>query len=177
MRFDRFTLKAQQAVQGAQELAQTMSNAQIEPAHLMRTLLAQDEGLVRPVLKKLEVDPQKVIQGIDDILKKLPRVSGAAQVYLSPGLNQILDDAFKLATQMKDEYVSTEHLLLALAQAKDSEVSHLFASLGLSPEAIMQALAGLEGFPKGYRPVAGGKIPAAGEIWPGPHRIGQEWQT
>jgi ATP-dependent Clp protease ATP-binding subunit ClpB len=145
MRFDRFTLKAQQAVQGAQELAQTMNNAQIEPAHLLRTLLAQEEGLVRPVLKKLEVDPQKVIQGIDDILKKLPRVSGAAQVYLSPGLNQVLEDAFKLATQMKDEYVSTEHLFLSLAQAKNSDVSPLFTSLGLGPEAIMQALAGLRG--------------------------------
>ena len=76
MRFDKFTLKAQQAVQGAQELAQTMNHAQIEPAHLLRTLLAQEEGLVRPVIKKLEVDPQKVIQGVEDILTKLPRVSG-----------------------------------------------------------------------------------------------------
>ena len=145
MRFDKFTLKAQQAVQGAQELAQTMSHGQIEPAHLVRTLLAQEEGLVRPVIKKLEVDPQKVIQGIDDILTKFPRVSGASQVYVSPGLNQILDEAFKLATQMKDEYVSTEHLFLALAKAKDSDVGRLFSSMGLSYDAIMQSLAALRG--------------------------------
>ena len=145
MRFDKFTLKAQQAVQGAQELAQTMSNAQIEPAHLVRTLLAQEEGLVRPVIKKLEVDPQKVIQGIDDILTKFSRVSGASQVYVSPELNQILDDAFKLATQMKDDYVSTEHLFLALAKAKDSDVGRLFTSMGLTYDDIMHALATLRG--------------------------------
>ncbi len=145
MRFDKFTLKAQQAVQGAQELAQTMNHAQIEPAHLLRTLLAQEEGLVRPVFKKLEVDPLKVIQGVDDILTKFPRVSGASQVYISSELNQVLDEAFKIATQMRDEYVSTEHLFLALAKAKDTDVGRLFASLGLNPESIMQALAGLRG--------------------------------
>ena len=89
--------------------------------------------------------PNKVIQGIDDILTRLPRVSGASQVYVSPELNQILDDAFKLATQMKDEYVSTEHLFLALAKAKDNEVGRLFTSLGLTYEAIMHALATLRG--------------------------------
>mgnify|MGYP005838012251 CR=1 FL=1 len=145
MRFDKFTLKAQQAVQGAQEVAQTMNHAQIEPAHLLRTLLAQEEGLVRPVLKKLEVEPQRVIQGVEEILTRLPRVSGAAQVYLSPALNQIFDEAFKLANQMKDEYVSTEHLFLALAVAKNTDVGRLLESLGLQGEAIMQALAGLRG--------------------------------
>ncbi len=145
MRFDKFTLKAQQAVQGAQELAQTMNHGQIEPAHLMRTLLAQEEGLVPPVIKKLEVDPQKVIQAIDDILTKFPRVSGASQVYISPELNQILDDAFKLATQMKDDFVSTEHLFLALAKGKNAEINRLFTSLGLTYEAIMHALATLRG--------------------------------
>jgi len=145
MRFDKFTLKAQQAVQGAQELAQTMNHAQIEPAHLLRTLLAQEEGLVRPVLKKLEVEPQRVIQGVEDILTRFPRVSGGAQVYLSPALSQVFDEAFKLADQMKDEYVSTEHLFLALALAQKTDVGQLLASLGLQPQAIMQALAGLRG--------------------------------
>ncbi len=145
MRFDKFTLKAQQAVQGAQELAQTLNHAQIEPGHLLRTLLAQEEGLVRPVLKKLEVEPQRVIQGVEEILTRLPRVSGAAQVYLSPALSQIFDEAFKLANQMKDEYVSTEHLFLALAMAKNTDVGKMLAGLGLQPEVIMQALAGLRG--------------------------------
>lgn len=145
MRFDKFTLKAQQAVQGAQELAQTLNHAQIEPAHLLRTLLAQEEGLVRPLLKKLEVEPQRVIQGVEDILAKLPRVSGAVQVYLAPELSQVFDEAFKLANQMKDEYVSTEHLFLAMIMAKTTAVGRLLSSLGLQPEIVMQALAGLRG--------------------------------
>jgi ATP-dependent Clp protease ATP-binding subunit ClpB len=91
MRFDKLTLKAQEALQGSQELARRLQNPQIEPAHMLRTLLAQEEGLIRPLLNKLEVDPQRLIQGVDDLLTSLPRVSGDAQVYLSPGLNKVLD--------------------------------------------------------------------------------------
>ena len=80
MRLDKLTYKAQEALQGAQELARQLSSPQIEPAHLLRTLLAQEDGLIRPLLKKLEIDPQTVIQGTDDLLTRLPRVSGEAQV-------------------------------------------------------------------------------------------------
>ena len=145
MRLDKLTIKAQQALQGAQELATTMGHPQIEPAHLLRTLLAQEDGLVRPLIKKLEADPRKVTAGVEDILTRLPQVSGGAQVYMSPELQKVLDAAFKLATQMKDDYVSTEHLLLAMAGAKDTEVGRLLAGLGLTPEGVMQALAGLRG--------------------------------
>lgn len=145
MRFDKLTFKAQEALQGAQELARTLNHSQIEPAHLLRALLAQEEGVVRPLIKKLEVDPQQVIQGVENILTRLPRVTGAAQVYISPELNQVLDGAFKQADQMRDEYVSTEHLLLAMAAARDSEVGRLLASLGLTPETVLQALAAIRG--------------------------------
>ncbi|MDD3580307.1 MAG: ATP-dependent chaperone ClpB [Desulfobacca sp.] len=145
MRFDKMTLKAQEALQGAQELARTLNHAQIEAAHLLRTLLAQEEGLVRPLIKKLEVEPQQVITAVENLLTRLPRVSGAAQVYISPELNKILDAAFKQAEQMRDDYVSTEHLLLAMAAAKDTEIGRALAGLGLSPEAILQALATVRG--------------------------------
>ena len=95
VRMDKLTYKAQEALQGAQELAGRLGNPQIEPAHLLRTLLAQEEGLIRPLLKKLEIDPGNVIQGVDDLLTRLPKVSGEAQVYISPGLNKALDEAFK----------------------------------------------------------------------------------
>jgi ATP-dependent Clp protease ATP-binding subunit ClpB len=117
----------------------------MEPAHLLRTLLAQEEGLIRPLLKKLEIDPGKVIQGVDDLLTRLPKVSGEAQVYVSPGLNKALDEALKQAGQMKDEYVSTEHLFWALAADKVSEVGRLLSAQGLAPEAILKALADLRG--------------------------------
>jgi ATP-dependent Clp protease ATP-binding subunit ClpB len=117
----------------------------MEPAHLLRTLLAQEEGLIRPLLQKLEIDPKNLIQRVDDLLTRLPRVSGEAQVYLSPGLNKALDEALKQARLMKDEYVSTEHLLWALAADKASDAGKLLKSLGLTPEAVLKALADLRG--------------------------------
>jgi ATP-dependent Clp protease ATP-binding subunit ClpB len=145
VRLDKLTYKAQEALSGAQELARRLNHPQIEPVHLLRTLLAQEEGLIRPLLKKMEVDPQKLIQGTEDLLTRLPRVSGETQVYLSPALNKALDEAFKQAGQMKDEYVSTEHLFLALAADKSSEVGKLLTGQGLALEAILKALAELRG--------------------------------
>jgi ATP-dependent Clp protease ATP-binding subunit ClpB len=142
---DKLTYKAQEALQGAQELARQLGNPQIEPAHLLRTLLAQEDGLIRPLLKKLEIDPGNVIQGVDDLLTRLPKVSGEAQVYLSPGLNKALDDALKQAGQMKDEYVSTEHLFWVLAADKASDVGRLLQAQKVTPEAILKALADLRG--------------------------------
>jgi ATP-dependent Clp protease ATP-binding subunit ClpB len=142
---DKLTYKAQEALQGAQELARQLSHNQLEPVHLLRTLLAQEEGLIPSLLKKLEVDPKSVIAGVEDLLTRLPRVSGEAQVYLSPALNKALDEAFKQAGLMKDEYVSTEHLFWALAADKTGEVGKLLKSRGLTPEAILKALADLRG--------------------------------
>ena len=145
MRLDKLTFKAQEALQGAQELARRLGNPQLEPAHLLRTLLAQEDGLIRPLLKKMEKDPQQIIQEVDDLLARLPRVSGEAQVYISPALNKALDEAFKQAGLMKDEYISTEHLFLAMATDKSSEVGRLLAGQGLTPELILKALADLRG--------------------------------
>ncbi len=143
--FDKLTFKAQEALQGAQELARRLNNPQMEPAHLLRTLLAQEEGLIRPLLKKMEADPAKIIQGVEELLTRLPRVSGEAQVYLSPNLNKVLDQAFKQATQMRDDYLSTEHLFWALAADKATDVGRLLKAQGLTPEAILKALADLRG--------------------------------
>ncbi|MBM4275864.1 MAG: AAA family ATPase, partial [Deltaproteobacteria bacterium] len=145
MRLDKLTFKAQEALQGSQELARRLNHNQLEPAHLLRTLLAQEEGLIRPLLQKMEVDPQKILQGVDQTLTRLPRISGEAQVYISPALNKVLDEAFKQADRMKDEYVSTEHLFYGLAADKTSDVGRLLQAQGLTPEAILKALADLRG--------------------------------
>jgi len=145
VRMDKLTYKAQEALQGAQELARQLGNPQIEAAHLLRTLLAQEDGLIRPLLKKLEIDPGNVTRGVDDLLSRLPKVSGEAQVYISPGLNKALDDAFKQAGRMKDDYLSTEHLFWALAADKAVEVGRVLRAQGLTPEAILKALADLRG--------------------------------
>ncbi len=145
MQADKFTYKAQEALQGAHELARRLSHPQIEPAHLLRVLVAQEEGLVRPLLKKLEVDPQSLMKGVEDLLTRLPRVGGDVQVYVSPALHRVLDQSFKQATQMRDEFVSTEHLFLALAADQDSDTGRLLAKSGLTPEAILKVLAELRG--------------------------------
>jgi len=145
MRLDKLTFKAQEVLQGAQELARRLNHNQLEPAHLLHTLLAQEEGLIRPLLKKMEADPQQILQGVDQMLARLPRVSGEAQVYISPALNKVLDEAFKQADRMKDEYVSTEHLFYGLAADKAGDVGRLLRSHGLTPEAILKALADLRG--------------------------------
>jgi len=144
VRLDKLTFKAQEALQAAQELARRLGHPQIEPAHLLRELLAQEEGLIRPLLKKLEVDLQKIIRGVEDILTRLPRVEGA-QVYISPALNKVLDEAFKQADRMRDEYVSTEHLFYGMAVDKASDVGRLLANAGITPESILKALAELRG--------------------------------
>jgi ATP-dependent Clp protease ATP-binding subunit ClpB len=145
MRLDKFTLKAQEALQGAQELARRLNHPQIEPAHLLRTLLAQEDGLIRPLLKKMEIDPQVLIRGVDDLITRLPQVSGEAQIYVSPGLAKILDEAQKKAGQMRDEYVSTEHIFLALVEDKGSDTGRLLSGAGLTPEALLKVLAELRG--------------------------------
>ncbi len=145
MRLDKLTYKSQEALQAAQDLARRLNHPQIEPAHLLRELLAQEEGLTKPLLKKLEVDPQRLIQGVEDRLTRLPRVEGGAQVYLSPGLNKVLDEAFKQADRMKDEYVSTEHLFYGMVADKTSDIGRLLAEAGLTPEAVLKALAELRG--------------------------------
>src|SRR4030066_1277087 len=145
VRLDKLTYKAQEALEGAQALARQLGNPQIEPAHLLRTLLAQEDGLIRPFLKKLEIDPGSVTRGVDDLLTRLPKGSGEAQVYISPGLNKALDDAFKQAGQMKDDYLSTEHRVWALTADKANETGRLLSGQGLTPEAILKALADLRG--------------------------------
>jgi ATP-dependent Clp protease ATP-binding subunit ClpB len=145
MRLDKLTYKSQEALQAAQDLARRLNHPQIEPEHLLRELLAQEEGLIKPLLKKLEVDPQRLIQGAEDRLTRLPRVEGGAQVYLSPGLNKVLDEAFMQADRMKDEYVSTEHLFYGMVADKTSDIGRLLAEAGLTPEAVLKALAELRG--------------------------------
>src|SRR3989442_8424418 len=115
MRFDKLTLKAQEAVQAAQSHAQEKNNPQVAPEHLLWALIEQKEGVVLPVLQKLGVNIQTIAEQLADAVAKLSKVQGQPEIYISPSLNRILEDAFKEADQFKDEYVSTEHLLIALS--------------------------------------------------------------
>ena len=119
IRWDKFTVKAQEAVQRGNELAAEHGNPEMQPLHLLAALLEDKEGIVPPVLEKIGIGPQAVLSEVYRELEKLPKVSGqASQPALSSEANGLLEQAFKEASNFKDEYVSTEHLLLAITHLK-----------------------------------------------------------
>jgi ATP-dependent Clp protease ATP-binding subunit ClpB len=145
MRMDRFTEKSQDALQAAQELAEGVQQQAIEPEHLLLALVEQPEGIVRPVLQKLEARPDEVAGALREELAKKPKVSGASeQAFASSDLKKVLDAAFSEMQKLKDEYVSTEHLLLGLLAGK-SRAAAILADAGVSHDAVYKALAELRG--------------------------------
>ncbi len=146
IRWDKFTLKAQEAVQRGNELASEHGNPELLPLHLLAALLEDKEGIVPPVLEKIGIGPQTVLNEIYQEMERLPKVSGgAAQASLSQAANQLLDRAFKEADNFKDEYVSTEHLLLAVTQLKRDSAQEILARHGATHDAILKALTAVRG--------------------------------
>ncbi len=147
MRFDKFTLKAQEVVQAAQQLAERYGHQQIEPEHLVRAILDQSEGVVPPLLGKIGADKGQLVQSFEAALEKIPRISGSGlgQVYISSRSKSVLDKAFSEAEQMRDEYVSLEHILLAVTQEKEGEASRLLARPGITRDTILKALVDIRG--------------------------------
>src|SRR3954447_9496682 len=143
MRFDKYTIKAQEAVMRAQELARTRDHSEILPLHLLAALLAEDEGVVRPLLQKIGVDALRVSEIIDAELNRLPRATGT-QTGIARSTQDVFAQAQKEAYRLKDEYVSTEHLMLALAQVK-SEAKEALELNGVNHGAILSALKDLRG--------------------------------
>ncbi len=118
IRFDKLTIKAQEALQSAQEIAQKLNHQEVDGEHLLSALIQQPDGLVRPLLDKLGLSPDSILSQLDDDLNRRPQVHGAAETYLSKSLRQALDAAQSHADKLKDQFVSTEHLLLGLAEQK-----------------------------------------------------------
>src|SRR6266478_262135 len=125
LRFERMTVKAQEAVQSAQEVAARHENQQVEPIHLLAALAAQADGVVPPLLARLGIRGELLAQEIEKEIGKLPRVQGFAQQHMGKALNEVLERAFKEAANFKDEYVSTEHLFLAIAKHQPGRSSEL----------------------------------------------------
>ncbi len=146
MRIDKFTHKAQEAVQQAQQIAGEYNHPNIEPVHLLKALLEQPDGVVPSVIRRIGADIDLLRQGVDRELAKLPRATGTSlQVGLSRELTEILQEAEKIAAAMKDQYTSTEHLLMAMAQPKAGGIRELLNRHGIDYNGIMQALAGIRG--------------------------------
>ncbi len=143
MRLDKFTIKVQEALQVAQRRAETLKSPQLEPEHLLEALLWQEEGIVAPLLKKLGVSIDTVRSELDRHFGSQPKVEGA-QVSLSPRLDAVFRQAETEAEQFKDEYISTEHLLLALA-ASDGFAGTLLRKQGADRSDILKVLASIRG--------------------------------
>ncbi|PKN30536.1 MAG: ATP-dependent chaperone ClpB [Deltaproteobacteria bacterium HGW-Deltaproteobacteria-21] len=147
MRFDKFTLKSQEVIQGAQQLADRIGHQQVEPEHMVRVILSQKEGVIPPLLGKLGVNQGQLVQEVEELLQRVPKVSGAGagQVYISPRTKGVLDRAFEEAEQMKDEYVSLEHILLAVLEEKGNELNRILSRAGISRDGVLKALVDIRG--------------------------------
>ena len=147
MRLDKFTLKAQEALQASQQVAERFGNQQIEPEHLMRAILEQKEGVIPPLLGKIGANQAQLVEAFEAAIDKLPKVSGAStgQLYISPRTKNVLDKAFEEAEQMKDEYVSLEHILLAVTEEKEGDAARILAEAGITRDTILKALVDIRG--------------------------------
>jgi len=145
MRFDKLTIKSQEALAEAQSQATSRGHAEVQPAHLLRALLGQPEGSSVPVLQKLGVSLDALQRRLEELLHSLPRVKGSSQPQLSRALSQTLESAFKEAEGLKDEYVSTEHLLIGIAEQKDDATGRLLRELGADRENLLKALVSVRG--------------------------------
>src|SRR5487761_1058093 len=143
-RYDKYTVKAQEAIESAQQVAAEHGNQQLEPLHLLVALLRQKESVVPAVLSRLGMAPANVESQALKAIESFPKVQGAEH-YLSPALKQVLDQAFKETETFKDEYVSTEHLLLALTKDAQGAAGHLLARMGVTHDAILKALVAVRG--------------------------------
>jgi len=144
-RFDKFTVKAQEALQATQEIAGRFGNQQMEPVHLLLALVEQPEGIVPATLARLGVAPAAVAGETEKAIEGLPKVGGVSEHFLSTALKEVFDRSFKEAEPFKDEFVSTEHLLLALARKSSDPAGRILARLGVTHDAILKALVAVRG--------------------------------
>lgn len=146
MRYDKFTIKAQEAIQGAHDHANRAECPEIGAEHLLLALLDQVDGVVTPILQKVGADVHAVRSDLDREIQKAPKVHGEGQeLRLSPELRKIFDIAWKEAMNLKDEYLSTEHLLIGCAEEKQSAVGKILNEQGVTQDKILKALVEIRG--------------------------------
>jgi len=147
MRFDKFTIKSQELIQNAQSLASANNNQQIEPEHLLSTMLNEPEGIARAMLNKLGVSVSDVSRELSIAIDKLPKVSGGAvgDAYISPRSKSVLDAAFSEAAKMKDQYVSIEHIFIGISDEKKGEAAKILKTKGITRESILKVLMDIRG--------------------------------
>jgi len=145
LNMNKFTLRSQEAIESAHNLSIEYNHPQVEPEHLLLALVTQEDGLVRNILAKLEVNPDAVETRVREVLNAMPKVSGQSQIYLSQAFSGILNSAQKEADRMKDEYVTVEHILLAIATEKTTRAAEILGAFEVTKHRIYQVMQELRG--------------------------------
>ena len=173
MRFDRFTEKAQEAAMRAYEILQQYKHTQVDTEHVFLALLQQSGGAVPQIMKQLDAPVQEMEQKLQQTLKGMPRASlnpygsgGQAQVFITPQLKRIMDIAYEEATRMKDEYISTEHILLAIASERNTPSANILREAGISKERIAEAITQVRNGQRVTEPTTENKYRCAGKVRP-----------
>src|SRR5689334_22156682 len=144
-RLDKLTVKAREALQQAQELAGTRSQQEVQPEHILTALLQQEGGIVSGLLRKLGVDAAAVQRNLERAIDALPKVQGAVDLYFGRNGKQLLDQAGKEADALKDEYISSEHFLLAAAHKDVGPASVVLREAGIDYESLLRAMTEVRG--------------------------------
>lgn len=147
MKFDKFTIKVQEGLMAAQSLAQNNENQEIEPPHLLVSLIEQQDGIATPLFQKLGVNLYTLLNDLKAELDKLPKVTGpgVTDVRISPRIKKIFDVAWKEAGFLRDQYLSTEHLLIAIAADESLSIYPILRNYGITKDRILQALSNIRG--------------------------------
>src|SRR5215475_9395953 len=144
IRLDRLTLRGQEAVQSAIEIAEKHQNQQVEPEHLLAAMMGQEEGVVRPILGKIGAQPQIILNEVEQAIERVPKVSGGQQ-FFSPRFSDVFNAAQKYAEGMNDDFVSTEHVLLAVAEEKAGDAGKILRSNGVTKDDIQKVMDQIRG--------------------------------
>ncbi len=159
MRFDKFTERAQDAAMRAYEILQRYQHSQADTEHLLLALLEQPNGLIPEILEKLEVEPEMIMARLDQVLSAAPKVGGmvnmaVGQVYITPRLKRVLDNAQEEAKNMQDEYISTEHLFLAICSERGTSSARILQEVGVTKTKVVDAIETVRGGQKVTSPQA-----------------------
>ena len=149
MRFDRFTQRAQDAASRAYQIVQRYRQSQIDTEHLLLALLEQNEGAVAQILEKLGVNASAMAQRVEDTIRAAPKVNvyggGVEQIFVTPRVRAIVEMAQSEATRLKDEFISTEHIFLAISNERDTNAVLIMQEFGVTREKITEAIQQVQG--------------------------------
>ena len=145
MRLDKFTIKGQEAIETAVALAETRGHQQVEPEHLLTAMIEQNEGIAQPILGRIGANAQAILSEVEAAIKRFPQVSGGVQQFISPRLNGIFAQARKEAKNLDDEYVSSEHLLISIAEEKSGDAGKILRSHGVNRETLEKVIKEMRG--------------------------------